>query len=90
MLFIGRTMNKEKQLGREEKGKEKKKKKKKRKKKKKVQSTELRILLVESHGRHRIDSPVNVRVFLSFFPLFFPPLAVRSLPHPVLQEKKEK
>lgn len=46
MLFIGRTMNKETQLGRTEKGREGK----------KGQSTELRILLVESHGHHRIDS----------------------------------
>lgn len=45
MLFIGRTMNKETQLGRKEKGREKK-----------GQSTELRILLVESHDHHRIDS----------------------------------
>lgn len=52
MLFIGRTMNKETQLGRTEKGEEKGDKK----KKKKGQSTELRILLVESHGHHRIDS----------------------------------
>lgn len=46
MLFIGRTMNKETQLGRKEKGREKK----------IGQSTVLRILLVESHGHHRIDS----------------------------------
>lgn len=45
MLFIGRTMNKETQPGREEKGEEKK-----------GQSAELRILLVESHGHHRIGS----------------------------------
>lgn len=44
MLFIGRTMNKETQLGRKEKGREKI-----------GQSTVLRILLVESRGRHRID-----------------------------------
>lgn len=53
MLFIGRTMNEETQLGRKEKGREGE---------KKGQSAELRVLLVESHGQQRCS--VNVRVWL--------------------------
>lgn len=72
MLFIGRTMNKETQLGRKEKGRERK----------IGQSTESRILLAESHGHQRIDS-LEVRAAESLFPL-----AARSPPHPVLQKRR--
>lgn len=47
MLFIGRTMNKETQTGQRREREERE---------KKGQSAELRILLAESHGHHRIGS----------------------------------